>query len=277
MIVQKLPLHFAKFAVTLFLGLFASLFYTQQLQAKPLQASERQDLPVSDYLNREFHPPKRGSPVTTSAGGSRGCIIGEESPAVALIPADHLALTTKADPMLLWYISQDAVQSARTLIFKIKDRDDSRTLYKTTIPLPTRAGIVSLSLDVAPEASLLRAGEMYHWYLIMDCDPKDPSANIFIDGWFERVDPASIPVNPGSTLAAALEGASLPERFSLYARTGIWHDALETLVELRRAQPNNAVVRAGWNQLLASVGLGQLSAAPLLDPPTSPPKTQADR
>ena len=269
-------LSLATLSVVLSLGTTVGPTAPQSVRAEPLQASKGQNIPHSDYLNTPFEPPARGAPGSTSAGGSRGCTIASaEDPVVALIPRDHLALTTSDTPTLFWHIPQTVAQSAQKLVFKLKNQDDRETLYQTTLPLPARSEIVSLTLSNEPETKLLKDGEMYHWYLVAVCDPEDPSANTFVDGWIEYIDAAKVPVQANSTLETSLQGASLPQQFSLYAKTGIWHDALETLAKIRRSQPNDAVILASWSQLLNSVGLNRVSQVPLAE--SSAQQTTADR
>lgn len=269
-------LSLATLSVILSLGTIVSPTAPQSVRAEPLQASKGQDTPRSEYLNTPFEPPVRGAPRSTLAGGSRGCTIASaEDPVVALIPQDHLALTTSATPTLFWHIPQTVAQSAQQLVFKLKDSNDGATFYQTTLPLPARSEIISLNLSNEPNAKPLKVGEMYHWYLVAVCDPEDPSANTFVDGWIEHIDAANIPVQANSTLEASLQGASLPQQFSLYAKTGIWHDALETLARIRHSQPHDAIVLSSWSQLLNSVGLNQISQAPLAQ--SSAQQTTADR
>ena len=55
------------------------------------------------------------------------------------------------------------------------------------------------------------------------------------------------------------------EKASLYADYGLWQDALTTLGELYRADPQNVVLRENWNSLLTSVDLADVSDKPLID------------
>ena len=47
----------------------------------------------------------------------------------------------------------------------------------------------------------------------------------------------------------------------LYAKQGFWYDALNTLVELQRNQPNNPAVATTWAELMKSVRLDAIGLA----------------
>ena len=251
-------------------GIGAVPLTTLRSQAESLQTAKNQQIPSAEYLNTEFKPPKRGAPPKTLAGGSRGCndATALDNPMTALvpkIPSDKLpqttfALTSKDDPIFFWYIPETIAQSAASLKFKLRDKDAQNTAYEKTIPTPSQSGIISLKLPNSYNGQpLLEAGEKYQWYLVAVCDEDDPSGDTYIQGWIERIDATSVPVDSASNLAAALQEASAEKRFSLYAQNGIWHETLETLVKLRHNNPDNAAIRTSWNKLFNSVGLGAFS------------------
>ncbi len=273
MISQRFPPYLVKLLGAFLVGVFTCLLNGQALRAQqPSPASDY--INPLDYLNLEFRPPKRGAPPKTVAGGSRGCNDATylNNPMTALvpkIPSDSLpqtafSLTSKDDPTFFWYIPQTIVQSTASLQFKLRDKDAQYVAYETEMPMLSQAGIISLKLPASHNGRpLLQAGEKYQWYLVAVCDEDDTSGDVYIQGWIERIDAASIPVNPDSNLAAALKKASAEKRFSLYAQNGIWHETLETLLQLRHSNPNDVTIRASWDKLLASVGLGKFSKVPL--------------
>jgi len=260
MIFKQSFLKFVALSAALSLGIGVGPLVSRPLRAEMNQVSLDQNSQLSQYLNTNFNVPSRGAPPRTKGGGSRGCGYEQsgEKTTTALIPTDHIALTAQGNPTFFWYVPESV---AEELEFKLLDKDDQEVVYETKLPVPTQSGIVSVSLPSDGESQFLEAGQKYHWYLVMACDLQDRTGDVAIEGWIERVDPASKFVAPDATLADSLLGASLPERFSLYAKAGIWHDALATLGELRRSQPNNALIEARWARLLATAGLDQFSQA----------------
>jgi Domain of Unknown Function (DUF928) len=73
-----------------------------------------------------------------------------------------------------------------------------------------------------------------------------------VGGWIERAE-------PNDTLKQQLANLAPVERASLYAKQGFWYDALTTLVELQKTQPNDPALAASWAALMQSVGLDAIA------------------
>ncbi len=245
----------------LFLGL---LFSANPALAAPVQLSARQTNPLSSQISKQtggtwklsqsFKPPNRGVPPATAGGATRGnsCLKGTQQ-LISLIPQNRLGLTTSAKPTFYWYVPQS---SAATVKFLLLGNNDTDVVYEKTLNLPNQSGIINFSL---PEnAQTLEVGKQYHWYLIVGCNQLDQSANPSVEGWVERI-------TPDAALSQKLKQANPSNQAALYANNGIWHEALTTVAQLRRSNPQDATAIAGWNQLLKSVGLSEIAAEPLLD------------
>jgi Domain of Unknown Function (DUF928) len=55
-----------------------------------------------------------------------------------------------------------------------------------------------------------------------------------------------------------LKNATTEQQRILYAKNGIWFDALTTLGDLRRSKPKELNAIENWNRLLQSIGLENL-------------------
>jgi hypothetical protein len=205
-------------------------------------------------ISQTFKPPKRGAPTTTIGGASRGgACLKDNKELKALIPSNRLGLTIAQNPSFFVYVPESTIKTAQLTILS---NGDKTVFYETTLTLPDQPGIISFNLPV--NAPPLEVGKTYHWYFSLVCDPQDSSNNPREHGWIERV-------APESTLSEALAKADLGKQSYLYAEAGIWHEALKTLVDLRRNQPNDLRVKMGWRQLLKSVGLNNLASEPIID------------
>ncbi len=71
-------------------------------------------------------------------------------------------------------------------------------------------------------------------------------------------------IEPSPELKTQLEKVTPLERAALYGKAGIWFDTVGTLAELKRAQPEDAILADVWKQLLGSVGLEAVATKPLL-------------
>jgi len=67
-----------------------------------------------------------------------------------------------------------------------------------------------------------------------------------------------------SSLANQLQNAEPRDRSAIYAEKGIWTDAVSTLADLRKANPNDPQLEQDWDDLLKSVGLDRVAQATLV-------------
>lgn len=210
-------------------------------------------------ISQKFKPQRGKDPNPPTVGAatrSASCIQGKKE-IIPLIPANKLGLTLNGHPTFYWSVPTLPVRTAQ---FTIDRNGDEPPFYETNITLPKQPGIFSFTLPKnTPE---LPVGKTYRWYLTIICDAEDSSNNPYVEGLVERTQ-AELPLS--DTLAKAT-ARQLP---TIYAESGIWHEALTTLVELRCTQPNDLVVKLNWRQywenLLTSVGLNDILSEPLLD------------
>ncbi|WP_392534353.1 DUF928 domain-containing protein [Nostoc sp. C117] len=241
--------YFLVFSLPLYLN-FVQLALTAQAQLSQQNKTWQ--------ISQTFKPPKRGAPPASAGGSTRGgSCLADKKLITPLIPPNKLGLTLSQHPTFFWHLPESSVKTAKFLLLT----DDDRTeFYTTSFTLPNRSGIVSFKLpDSAPALAI---GKTYHWYFTILCDAQDSSENPIVDGWVERIQP-ELP------LSQALAKANLQNLPSIYAEAGIWHEALTTLVQLRRSEPNNLKVRIDWRQFFKSVGLSAIAPSPVINCCTS--------
>ena len=213
-------------------------------------------------ISLKFPPPKdRGAPVTTSGGGMRGgsaaCVNIREGELSlnALTPNyNNIATTASATPTLYYFIPPTKATSGELVI---TDENDNE-VYETTFTLPSRPGIVKLTLH--PKTALV-SGKHYNWSLMIICDAKDRYRDISSEGKLEyqKLDDAT---------AKSLETKDALEKAKFYADKGFWLDTLDNVAQARAEHP------ADWTELLNSVGLADLSDQPFSDCCKAKPEQQ---
>jgi hypothetical protein len=147
--------------------------------------------------------------------------------------------------------SKDAEAPAVELVLMDANR---KPVYSALYPLMKSAesvvgapGIMSLTVaNLYP----MKIGQDYYWQLRVRCDytEADRSEDLFVEGRLKRVE-------PDPTLALRIQQATPKERVALYANAQLWHEALATLVELKRDRPNDTELAVTWDKLLTSMGL----------------------
>ena len=166
-----------------------------------------------------------------------------------LVPTNAFGTTVEENPTLFWYVPQTSAQSAEFILLDQHDQE----LYKTTLPLKKTPGIISFQL---PTEVALEMDKHYRWQFSLTCDANVPSANPFVEGQIERVELSQ-------SLTKSLERSQTLDRPEIYAKAGIWYDALSTLAELRCQRPGDALLSHRWTTLLKSVELNDLATEPL--------------
>jgi hypothetical protein len=89
------------------------------------------------------------------------------------------------------------------------------------------------------------------------CDPTDRQKDVTVDGAVQRIE-------LDSSLANKLQQAEPRDRPAIYTEAEIWTDALSTLADLRKANPNDQQLQDDWNDLLSSVGLDKVAQATVI-------------
>lgn len=208
-------------------------------------------------------PPRQGTPKGTVPGGSRGCSQVTQNRVTALMPKANTSLpdgtqirwglTTEEYPSFWFYVPYKS-KSIRSTKFSLRDRKN-RTLYETPIKLIGTPGIISVSLP-KNEQPLLN-NQWYRLYLLLDIScPGNISApeKDIAKAWILRETLTPEVKND-------LDKAKTLQKAIIYAKNGIWAEALTTTAKLRFLDPNDTQ----WNNLLESAKLGKLANEKILD------------
>jgi Domain of Unknown Function (DUF928) len=213
----------------------------------------------------EKEPENRGAPGDRRGAGTRGECPSTKNPLVALVPMmprtkqaspNTEANSTSASEFVLGLTSQEyptfwfyvpyAPKNASSVKFVILDeKKNPLTPQPIPINLEGTPGVISVRL---PKGKALEIGQYYHWYLLINCDQKSQSEDVAVEGLVKRI-------APKPDLQSSLANATPREQAAIYAKAGVWQDALTLLGELRRSKPKDTALAADWKQLLESVGL----------------------
>lgn len=205
-----------------------------------------------------FSPPTAPDPGTPSdrgtGAGARGCnekfsgLTALVPSPRANVPSDQWGLTVSDRPTI-WFNVPTGIEAGTLVEWKLRN-GNNKVIYRTTARLPkTNPGVVSFSIPatVAPLAV-----STYQWDFAIYCGSSSGDAN---DNTFDRplvrkgrIQRIAIP----PALQQELANAKTPlERAKLYAKYGIWYDALTTLgTQIRSTQTIDRAVSEAWSELL---------------------------
>jgi hypothetical protein len=238
--------------VTSYLVILINLNYCWQLPALA-QDSESQKQPLEFKQPDSFSLPDIGEPPRRQGGGTRGSLIPIGNIlATAIVPENNVGFTIAEHPTIFAYIPQFD-RAIQRLDVELIDPED-HYIEKTELT-PTKGGIIGFTFN---KAKSLLINQRYTWQIIIVFDDVDPSEEVLIRGWIQRVE---ISPDLRQKLATARED-KIP---TIYADAGIWYDALSSLAQLRQKYPDEPKYRQQWGELLQSVGLGELADKPILD------------
>jgi Domain of Unknown Function (DUF928) len=159
--------------------------------------------------------------------------------------------------------------------FVLRRADNNKAIYQTTLPNTGSQGIVSFTLPASADAPSLETGNTYKWSFTLVCDPEDPSGNKIASGTIGRV-------APPAGITSELEQATQRDKVAVYAKYGIWYDAISAIAQLRHTSDSDAL-KQDWATLLQSVALQKITNERLLqplttsNPPTSPSPASSPR
>jgi hypothetical protein len=216
----------------------------------------------SSKISQNFTPPDRGAPTDTAGGGIRGitgCGLTGKKALIPLIPKGKLGLTLSDRPTFYLFLPPSTSTTSKTGQFSLLDKAGN-LIFESPFILPNKSGIVGFT---PPEKTLnLAVGQQYRWFVTVACD-EDPDAELIgdvqtIEGRVEKIAP-----NP--KLFKTIASARPSQLSRIYAQSGIWYEAVDSLVKQRCTNPGDKAVLANWKTLLKSesVGLDDLGDEPL--------------
>ncbi len=220
---------------------------------------------VADTRAQTFEPPTSNPTPTISIGGGRRGSDGQcmkdiniqsrsgkikkslDQQLIPLIPNNKIGLTISANPTLSAYIPETSAIAVEVTLENMQGKGIS----SKRIELTNTPSVVNVQFETTP----LEVGKDYKWLISVICETGDPEDN-FSEGIIRRI-------KPDSTLMNKLEKASAIEKVYIYAKSGIWYEAIADLVNLRLSEPSNPELKTNWLNLLKSSSLESLANAPL--------------
>lgn len=252
---------FLKLSVGVLLAAAIPAFGVASVQAQPRLPSNQR---LSPNWGNYTPPSNLGRPGGREGGGSRGPCIGETSNLIqnpiALVPGNGFGTTLAARPTFFVYVPTIKSGVKPQMQFVLRTTEN-RVVYRTTFSTIPNPGIVSFSLPDRVNSPTLEMGKTYNWTFTLVCNPNDDdrSGNKLAAGSVQRI-------APPSQMASELARTTSPQdKVAVYARYGIWYDALGAIATLRRTSDNPSL-QNDWLALLSSVELQKIANQPLIQP-----------
>ncbi|APB34539.1 hypothetical protein GlitD10_2210 [Gloeomargarita lithophora Alchichica-D10] len=206
--------------------------------------------------------PTVGRPGNREGGSKRGsgCAQEKTQKLRVLLPEGNYGQTLQDYATFFWYVPElERPTPVEFQLRRVNAQGQPSELAHSETFTSSGGGIGSLTLPatVAP----LAVGQEYEWSIAVQCGvdgmASEPDAWMIALGRIERVSPE----NP--QLTGALTQANLGDYPAILAEAGIWYDALQMLVALRRQNPTDQELLLDWGNLLGKIGFGAIANQPL--------------
>jgi len=229
-----------------------------QVEPKRVATSPTRRRPAFASLNL----PTVGRPGNREGGSKRGsgCAKDKEQKLRVLLPEGNYGQTLQDYPTFFWYIPElERPTPVEFQLRRVNSQGQPGELVHSETFTSSGGGIGSLTLPatVAP----LAVGQEYEWSIAVQCTldgmAGEPDAWMIALGRIERISPN----NP--RLTAALAQADLGDYPAILAEAGVWYDALQMLVALRRQNPTDQELLQDWGNLLGKIGFSAIANQPL--------------
>lgn len=236
-------------------------------------------LMVHSASAQTFNPPNRGAPRSATDGGTRqafapadrgapdsatdgGTRTSNQLPSrlQALVPPGAMPLTLSARPEFYAYVPASFAKTVKFTLYRHNPATgfDEVLVYETQQAAPTTSGIMAFTLPEGDRYAL-EAGETYHWYVSLSYNPDDPTGNIAVDGWVQRLPETDAIAQQVNGIAPDLNPAA-------YAEAGLWYESLQAYARDRQVStitestPCNSATDS-WSVFLNSVQLCEIAPA----------------
>lgn len=249
---------------------------TNKQPAQPVKTPASPQQPTSRPVFTLPKTPARLSPVSgrRRGMGSRDNCPAVPTPLTALVPFQEEqkvaeqtnksiigvveGLTTSEQPTFWFYMPYTKDLSNSSAEFSLQDSAEN-DVYRNAIALPSKPSIIGISLPSS--VASLEVDKTYRWYLKVHCKQEAPSVPVYVEGGIKRI-------NLDSHVMQQLEATTDPrQKIIIYAKEGIWFDALNMLAKIHISNSNNASVQEDWQSLLQSINLDNIATAPLVNLP----------
>ena len=212
--------------------------------SKKLQKNE--NAPRKSRGLPNYKPPKRGAPGGRVGGGTRGDHEANLTVEV-LAPGKVRGLTSHDLPELYWYISKP---TKVPIEFTLIDEAAIEPLVETQLPQPAKSGIQRVRLS--DFGIHLTEDKMYRWSIALVGDKDRRSKDIVAGARIQHALESEIPTKK-------LAGVDPFHAAFINAESGLWYDALASISQAIKSDPEQSHYHDVRAALLDQVGLGVIA------------------
>ncbi|HHP7231801.1 MAG TPA: DUF928 domain-containing protein [Xenococcaceae cyanobacterium] len=200
----------------------------------PAQEAETEPLDFSDT----------GRSGQQTAGEGRGLLWeNTDFPLTALVPSSNWGKTTQEHPTFWFYVPTYA-EPVSHIEFVLQNRDRHH-LWRQQLSPHNASGYLNITLP--PEQPGLETDRWYRWYLKVYRDDKKRYPPVVVYGWVNKV-------KLDASLSSQLNNSD-QKPYEVYGKSGIWFDALDSLLKWHHLNAFGSEFSRDWQQLIEAQGV----------------------
>ncbi len=206
-------------------------------------------------ITRRFAEPEK-----TTRGRVRGRVRGacnkiSNNFTLRVLVPERTGKTLDVQPTLYWFVSEPLQDADFTFVLSEKavrgSFDYPEPSIEHSFKKSVELGIHALPLTT--QSFQLEKNVEYEWSLALVCDPNNNSLDISATSTIMRVDSSF-------DLTQAVKKTKQQQLPYIYAKHGLWYNALATLSTQIQKHPDNQVLRQNRASLLKQVGLADVAS-----------------
>ena len=225
--------------------------------AQPIQSVSSTYNSTSD-IQIHFQPPHstsdakdNGTPEAKGTGTRTGnkCLATKIPLTVLTGQSSSLSLTTSSHPTFFVYVPYTSTEVSYG-VFSLYDEQTQQQVWNVVFQLSKQPGIISIPSP--KDQKPLELDKNYRWFFELHC-AKNNAINqepMMVRGKVKRVSSEGFETELGA--------ATPLEKVAIYAKHGLWYDAIGQLATLQHSEPQNSQLKTLWVELLKASNYEQL-------------------
>ena len=194
-----------------------------------------------------YKPPLLGAPRLRVGGGVRGAG-NSDTPVLQVLAPLQTGRTTLAQPILYWHLDQPTNHAVEITVM---EAEGVSPLIREILASPVTGGLHAFRLA----NQHLEIGKEYEWFVAVILDPAQRSKDILAGGGLLRV--AASP-----SLQGELGHAKPGEAGLIYARSGLWYDAIKAMLEGASRTEGKTVLTKEFSTILQQEEIAGVALSP---------------
>lgn len=182
--------------------------------------------------------------------GTRQRYFVENSSILTILSPQGIGYTISKQPRLYWHLSKIVENPVIVTITYVDplEKEGTRPIFKMPIQV-SHTGIQVF--DLSKYNIELEIGLKYQWSITVSTGDGDDLKKFMSSSTIQRVEPAD-------ELVEKVNHVEEKEKPSVYAKAGLWYDAISSLSDLIEKYPTDKTLQSQRSDLLEQVGLGNI-------------------